>query len=267
MKKGYDISSVFRGILCREKGKSFILSAGGKKRFASGGIWDGYIKHWLGKRVCAKLLPQRDYESGSQIVLIWPDIKPSREPFFELYYNERLVKYYASTFGHVAINVNNEIFNFSHLINENEIITAGEYFYRPALGEFAPSPITGRFNTKDKDKPYYDKFGRNFMRTIHVVRVEGADTIRLSRILHNEIDIIRSAPVNPEKPEKYPGFKIFSRSCATIIRDSLREIGFKKIYGTTNFDHLKIHKKLFGWEVVNTKKTDNNHVLLKKYLI
>ena len=56
-----------------------------------------------------------------------------------------MIKYPASTFGHNAINVNGEFFNFSHLINENESMDEAEYMYRPALGEFAPSPTTGKF--------------------------------------------------------------------------------------------------------------------------
>ena len=54
--------------------------------------------------------------------------------------NERLTKYFVSYLGHTAVNVNGSIFNFSHLMNENEIMGKEEYFYRPALSEFAPSP-------------------------------------------------------------------------------------------------------------------------------
>ena len=47
----------------------------------------------------------------------------------------------------MAVNVNGAIFNFSHKINENEVMRNEEYFFRPALGEFAPHPVTGRDNS------------------------------------------------------------------------------------------------------------------------
>jgi hypothetical protein len=149
----------------------------------------------------------------------------------ELYYNERLVKYWASSFGHNAINVAGRIYNFSHLLNENEVMTPEEYFYRPALGEFAPSPNNGRFEILPNGQVYYDKFGRSFMRSIHVLRVEGIDVQKLSNIFQNELDRIHSAPVNPRKPEKYSEFNFFNRSCTTIIRDGLIKYGFSGIKG------------------------------------
>ena len=68
------------------------------------------------------------------------------------------------------------------LMNENEIITEEEFFYRPALGEFAPSPNNGKYEILEDGTPYYDKFGRNFMRTIHVLRIEGIDVEKLGNI-------------------------------------------------------------------------------------
>jgi hypothetical protein len=222
---------VITGILKKERGRSYILDEKGNRFLETSIIWEGYLKHWRERAVCARLLPQRDYATGEPIVIMWPDESPSEVPFVELYYNERLVKYPASTLGHFAVNVNGEIFNFSHLLNENEVIKREEYFYRPALGEFAPHPELGVFNVDDPERPYYDKFGRLFMRTIHVLHIEGLDTERLSGIYHRVLERIHSTPVNPKRPEKYPDFNIFTRSCTTIIRDGLIEYGFRGIGG------------------------------------
>ncbi len=219
------------GVLRQENGKTYLLGENGDKQLDTELIWDGYIHHWLGKRVAARPLPQRDYKQGNPIIIMWPYEEPSGAPFVELYYNERLVKYPASTLGHFAINVDGEIFNFSHLLNENEVIKREEYFYRPALGEFAPHPELGVFNVDDPERPYYDKFGRLFMRTIHVLHIEGLDTERLSGIYHRALERIHSTPVNPKRPEKYPDFNIFTQSCTTIIRDGLIEYGFRRIGG------------------------------------
>ncbi len=121
-------------------------------------------------------------------------------------------------------------------MNENEIISAEEYFFRPAVGEFAPSPNNSAFEILEDGRAYYDKFGRNFMRTIHVVRVEGLDTNRLSQVYCRELDVIHSTKPNPKDSEKYPDFNLFTRSCSTIIRDGLNEIGLKKIKGIFPLD-------------------------------
>ena len=162
---------------------------------------------------------------------MWPDEPAPQEPFVDLYFNERLVKYPVSFLGHLAVNVNGEIFNFSHLINENEVMRPEEYFYRPAMGEFAPHPVSGRANLDDPQKPYYDKFGRLFMRTIHVLRITGLDTQKLSQIFHDELEIIHNAPPDPKKPGHYINFNIFTNSCSTIIRDGFQKLGFRKIRG------------------------------------
>ncbi len=222
---------IYKGILKEDKGKTFILNADGEKYLEPEVIWDGYLEHWKNQKVCARFLPQHEYETGSPIVILWPDEPRPSYPYFELYYNERLVMYPLSLCGHISINVNNEVFNFSQLLNETEIMSLEEYFYRPALGEFAPAPNRSRVNLHDKEKPYYDKFGRNFMRTIQVIRAEYFDTAALSTFFHNKIRAIHSAPVNPKKPGKYAGFKIFTESCTTIIRDGLRQIGFSGIRG------------------------------------
>lgn len=224
-------SGVIEGILRAEGGAAFIEGGDGERVLDGHPVWSGYLSHWTGRRVRARFLPQRDYETGLPILIVWPREEPAAVPFFELYYNERLVKYPASTFGHIAININNDIFNFSHLINENEVMTPEEYLYRPALGEFAPHPVSGLFDVSDPSRPYYDKFGRNFMRKIHVARVEGADIAALLEYCRGQMRRIHNAPVDPGKPHKYSEFRFFSRNCSTIIRDGLREIGFGAVRG------------------------------------
>jgi len=117
------------------------------------------------------------------------------------------------------------------LVNENEIMTPYEFLYRPALGEFAPSPNNQKFEILDNGKTYYDKFGRNFMRTIHVLRIQGIDVDKLKAIFDEELNVIHSTPVDPMAPEKYKDFNFFNRSCSTIIRDGLQKYGIKNIGG------------------------------------
>jgi len=197
---------IIRGTLAETNEKPFVLGENGKKHFENRLIWNGYLIHWLNKKVWARQLPQTDYETNEPIIIIWPDVEKTSEPIVEFYYNERLIKYPVSLFGHNAISINGNIYNFSHLINENEIITSEEFFYRPALGEFAPSPNNGKFEVMENGRAYYDKFGRNFMRTIHVLRIKGIDTEKLSSIYNDELDVIHNTPVNPKKPEKYKDF-------------------------------------------------------------
>ncbi len=225
------MNTIIKGILRRNDGHPFIEGNDGVNYFSNHPIWDGYLDHWDGQFVFARLLPERDYEKNQPIVIIWPDKPKSTEPYVEIYYAQRLVKYLTSTLGHSAINVNGEIFNFSHLMNENEIITEEEFFYRPALGEFAPSPNNGKYEISEDGLPYYDKFGRNFMRTIHVLRIEGIDVEKLGNIYKHQLNVIRSTPPKPKEPEAYSGFNIFTRSCSTIIRDGLNQYGFDQIKG------------------------------------
>lgn len=222
---------IYKGILKEIDGKTFILDSKGEKLLENELIWDGYLSHWKDQKVCARFLPQHDYETGSPIVLVYPDIPRQALPYFELYYNERLIMYAESFFGHNAINVNNEVFNFAKSLNENEKMSLEEYYYRPALGEFAPAPGKSRMDLQNSEKPYYDKFGRSFMRTIHVIRVEGLDTSPLSEFYHNKIHHILTAPVNPKNPDKYAGFNLINESCTTIIRNGLRQAGFPHIRG------------------------------------
>jgi hypothetical protein len=222
---------IVKGTLKTEGGRAYILRKNGYRHFDSERIWEGYITHWLGQRVCARHLPQSDYETGKPIVILWPEEEPPERPHVVLYYNERLKKYPTSLLGHIAINVNGEVFNFSHLTNENEVMTPEEYLYRPALGEFAPHPVLGRYHVDDNGRAYFDKFGRLFMRSVHVLEVEGLPADRLSRFYHHEIERILNTPCDPRNPGEYPDFKLFTRNCTTIIRDGLRQAGFPMIRG------------------------------------
>jgi hypothetical protein len=225
------MKKTFKGVLTQEKGNTFLMGDGGSRLLASELIWNGYVRHWIGRVVFARHLPQRDYERNDPIILMWPNTGETEAPCVNLYFNERLPKYKASSFGHIAVHVDGEVFNFSHLLNENEVMTREEYFYRPALGEFAPHPETGRFDAGNGDRPYYDKFGRLFMRTVHVLRIEGLNTGRLSTIYHNMLKTIHSTPPDPKRPEKYRDFNLFTNNCSTMIRDGLRRYGFSRIRG------------------------------------
>jgi hypothetical protein len=224
--------------------EAFILGDNREKYLEGIPIWTGYLAVWRDKRVRARFLPQHDYETGAQIVLMWPCTPKPAHPYFELYYNERLVMYPISICGHNAIDVNGEVFNFSRLLNENEIMLPEEYFYRPALGEFAPAPGKSRVDFINKEKPYYDRFGRLFMRTIHALRVEWPDSPalrpgndakpileKLANFFRRKVQQVHAAPRVPRKPEEYRDFNFFKESCATIIGDGLRQTGFSGIRG------------------------------------
>ena len=219
------------GKLTQENGASFILDENGVHHFENRVIWDGYLNHWSGQNVFARELTQRDYDKGEPIIIIWPDELNPDKPFIDLYYNERLIKYVASLLGHTAINVNGSIFNFSHLMNENEIMVKEEYFYRPALGEFAPSPNNGVFEILEDGRAFYDKFGRNFMRTIHRIRVFGLDTEKFMAVLKQSLEDILNTSPNPKEPEKYRDFNMVSNNCATVIQDAFNNCGFPKVRG------------------------------------
>lgn len=239
------------GILTQDNNTSFILDESGDRHFEDRIIWSGYLTHWSGEKIHARELEQHDYENNEPIIILWPIESSLNEPFVDLYYNERLTKYFVSFLGHTAINVNGSIFNFSHLMNENEIMEKEEYFFRPALGEFAPSPNNGLFEILEDDRVFYDKFGRNFMRTIHRIRIFGLDTEKMMAVLKKSLDIILNTTPNPKEPDKYKDFNIVSNNCATIIRDVFNQCGFPEIKGRFPRDlfvntayHLFCHPEL-----------------------
>lgn len=229
---------VMQGTLTGKQGEGFLLGQKGEQFLSSEFIWDGYFRHWTGKNLNARYLPQRDYQRGKPIILLWPLDGESTLPYIELYYNERLVKYRGSTFGHMAINVRGEVYNFARRLTENEVMTKEEYFYRPSLGQFAPHPELECMHISVDEKPYYDHFGVVFMRTTHVLRIEGPDldTDCLSGIFRKELETIRGTAADPKKPHFYRDFNIFTRSCTTIVRDGLRRIGFQKLKGISPID-------------------------------
>ncbi|MCE9597146.1 MAG: hypothetical protein K8S54_04185 [Spirochaetia bacterium] len=188
--------SKISGILRANNGKPFIELADGSRHFEGERIWDGYLTHWADRHVHARTVPQKDYQTNRPIVLIWPQIDPVTS-CVELYYNEKLSQYWESMMGHIALNVNGLIFNFSNLLNENEISSPEEYFYRPALGEFAPLPGKGKWGFDESNRPYYDKFGRLFMRSIHVLRIEGLDLVAMENQMRASLEQIHASPKDP----------------------------------------------------------------------
>ncbi|HPS58205.1 MAG TPA: hypothetical protein PK514_08875 [Spirochaetota bacterium] len=239
-----------RGILTKEDSRVFLKDRSGRRFFIDDAIWNGYLKHWESRELCGELLPETDYSTGKRIVLLRPEQPAASEPFIELYYNERLPRYFYSYLGHTAINVNGEIFNFSHLLNECEVMNEALYFFRPALGKFAPEP-GGGYNIMDPEHPYLDKFGRQFMRTIHVARITGYDTDMLSKALHAKLEKIHNTPEDPGRPGVYRDFGMFTNSCTTIIRDVLRVSGFSGISGifpremftSSVWNFMQMHKR------------------------
>jgi hypothetical protein len=226
------------GVLKGENGRSYLIDDQGTRHFEDEIIWDGYLTHWQDQPLNARLLPQKDYQTDRPILFLWPvNETPFKAlPYIEIYYGERLVNYRGSLFGHAAINVDGQVFNFSYRINENERISKEEYFYRPALGPFAPHPVSGTHHDaleEQGERAYYDNYGRVFMRTVHVLRLEGPslDTQRLLHLMNQELDAVLTAPRDPVAPNIYKDFHFFRRNCTTILRDGLRDIGFHKITG------------------------------------
>ncbi|MBI4054398.1 MAG: hypothetical protein HY397_03670 [Candidatus Doudnabacteria bacterium] len=203
----------------------------GQKHLLDCKIWSGYLKHWIGKAVQARILREKDYESGKPLALLWPQKKPREESgknFLELYFLERLAKYWGSLFGHSAINLNGRVFNFAHKLNENEEMSEEEFFYRPALGEFAPN-LHGKYDTSDPEKPHYDKFGRVFMRTIHAFRIEGWETSALIAYYREMLAQIKNR--GDIRKDEYRDFNPITQNCVTIIRDGLRSTVLKQVKG------------------------------------
>ena len=217
------------GWLKKDETGIFIEDNNGKKLFTGERIWGGYVAHWLNKKVLVRELSQSDPKTGLPIVLVWREggiERNKNQNYIEVYYNEKLVKYWASFFGHISINVGGSVFNFSNKLSENEILTPEEYFYRPILGDLAPAE-----NKKDRAEKVTVKFGRRFMRSIHILRIEG-DSLEielLRKIFRKKMDSIHNAPTDPSRPGFYKDFSFYSNSCVTIIRDGLREGGFADV--------------------------------------
>lgn len=250
------------GFLRKEGERLFIEGENGRKFFDDENIWRGYADHWIDKKVLACRLRQNDYESGKPIVLIWPENilgeekeNVSAKKYIEVYYNERLVKYRTSFLGHGAINVCGTVFNFAQKINENEKISPQEYFYRPSLGEFSPGK-NGGYDISDPVCPRFDKFGRRFMRTIHILRIEGdwVDVDGLDAFFSQKISVNRSLK-NPAREDEYANFSIFSDNCVTPIRDGLSACGFSGVKGIFPRDFFINCAKEFALTAKKNKKT------------
>ncbi len=222
---------VASGILGRNDGADYVDIDDGSRVPMPEGIWEGYIIHWLGQRVRVHRLPQCDYLTGARILLLAPDEPEPSKPYVELYYNESLPGYVSSMLGHFAINVDGRIFSFSETLNENEEMSEDEFFYRPALGEFSGHPDNLSFNVDDPKRPFYDKFGRRFMRTIHALRIEGLETERLTNKLRTELRTIHETPADLSRPYKNRHFHYIHRSCTSIVRDALRDSGLQEVSG------------------------------------
>lgn len=219
-----------KGKLLSGNNGAYLLTQDNAKYFETEKIWSGYLSHFLGNTVCARQLPQLDYDTGRPIILLWPAKNPPARPFFELYYNESMPKYSGSLFGHIAINIKGTVFNFARKINECEMLTEEEYFYRPALGEFGPGR-KGKYDISDSQKPHYDKFGRRFMRTVHALRVEGVDAEKLLLIFQTIFAKKQQGFTARPDLENDPQFNFVANSCVTPIRHGLVQFGFKNIPG------------------------------------
>ena len=53
-------NTVYTGILTADETNSFLLRRDGSRVLEENRIWDGYINHWAGQNVCARLLQQKD---------------------------------------------------------------------------------------------------------------------------------------------------------------------------------------------------------------
>ena len=130
---------IYRGVLTNIGELSFLAGDNGSRHLESENIWSGYVTHWSGKMVCARRLPQKDYETGRPLLILWPDTPVADTSLVELYFNERLVKYPLSFLGHLAVLVNGKVFNFSHWMNENEA-ESGRIFFPAGAGRVRAGP-------------------------------------------------------------------------------------------------------------------------------
>ena len=78
---------IYKGKLRWADGASFIETDEGERFLEENRIWNGYLHHWVNQNVCARKLPQQDYETGEPIIIMWPDLPPSENPYVEIYYN------------------------------------------------------------------------------------------------------------------------------------------------------------------------------------
>lgn len=220
---------IINGRLVLEEKTPCVLAAGGEKKFTNAAVWQGYITHFLNREVRGRLLPQTDYATKRPIALVWPEGDPPPQPFLEIYFNQRLPNYPGSFFGHAAINVNGRIFNFARKLNENEELDYGEYFYRPALGEFSPG-ANGKYDLSNPDEPRYDKFGRRFMRQILVLRITNVrDTAFLLDYFRKSLATIQNQNAGRTDVDVNQYFRAFSNNCVTMLYNGLSRWGINRL--------------------------------------
>ena len=81
-------NTIYTGILTVDKTNLFILIRDGSRVFEDNRIWDGYINHWAGQNVCARLLRQKDYGNEEPYSKMGPITNPKN-----LFLNKKLPAY------------------------------------------------------------------------------------------------------------------------------------------------------------------------------
>ena len=66
---------IYKGKLRCADGTSFIETDKGERLLEENRIWNSYLHHWVNQNVCARKLTQQDYETGEQIIIMWPDLR------------------------------------------------------------------------------------------------------------------------------------------------------------------------------------------------
>lgn len=209
-------TDALRGILrWRGPARSTVVLAGGGER-RTGVLWPGYAR-FAGTRVLVRPLPVHD--AGKPVLLVAPlgDAPPARS--VELYLAERLPRHAMSRFGHVAAWAGGHVFNYSRTWRENEALDWAEFAWRPPLGDYGPER--------------HDYFGRRFMRTLHVLRIDGLDTVRVRASLQAVRERILARPPDPRDPEYAPWVNLAGRNCVALLRLALVEAGLPVFHGLT----------------------------------
>ena len=70
-------NTVYTGFLTADETNLFILIRDGSRVLGENRIWEGYINHWAGQNVCARLLRQKDYENEEPYSKMGPITNPT----------------------------------------------------------------------------------------------------------------------------------------------------------------------------------------------
>ena len=81
-------NTVLTGFLTADETNLFILIRDGSRVLGENRIWEGYINHWAGQNVCARLLRQKDYENEEPYSKMGPITNPKN-----LFLNKKLPAY------------------------------------------------------------------------------------------------------------------------------------------------------------------------------